>query len=121
MKTHNKYDGMYDGTADTSIHTYSIISNSISGLAEATDPKTGITIVSFSAKANVRDVSTGASVDSASTLQVTVTKDPNGVNPDMVSVSVQRKSGGLLISSCWDGAKTWQKPVDGPGRMSVTQ
>jgi len=105
-----------DGSPASVPHTYYVKSTSVAELTFAS-----LTQVSFSAKANVRDVSTGASVDSASTLQVTVTKDPNGVNPDMVSVSVQRKSGGLLISSCWDGAKTWQKPVDGPGRMSVTQ
>jgi len=109
VKTYNKRDG----TVDTLVHTYSIISNSISGLTEAKDPTTGGMIVSFGAKANVTEITNPAlpvAVDTGAILQLVFS--PSGTtSPQTGSIAVQKPSGGLWFSSAWDGTKTAQKPL----------
>src|SRR5438874_13816444 len=94
-----------DGSIDTVMHTYLIKSSSISELTLQ-----GPGQMSFGAKAVIQDVTNPAvpiSVDGGATLQVTVTDG----SPDQVAVSVQKKSGGMWLSSAWDGVKTVQKAV----------
>lgn len=103
VKSYNKPDG----TADTSIHTYSITSNSI---AEMTLPKPGQ--MSFGSKANIVDItnpSSSVGLDSGATLQITLTDG----SPDKVGIVLQRRSGGVWFSSAWDGQKTVEKPLAG--------
>jgi len=111
VKSYNKADG----TIDTNIHTYSIVSNSISGLTEALDPRTNMTMVSFSAKANITEVTnplSPVSVDSGVTIQLIFS--PSGTNtPQTGSITVPKKTGGLWFTSAWDGTRTVQKTLAG--------
>jgi hypothetical protein len=110
VKSYNKPDG----TVDTRIHIYSIVSNSISSLTEANDPTTGNLMVSFGAKANVTEVtnpSLPVAVDTGAILQLIFS--PSATNTQTGSISIQKQSGGLWFSSAWNVNKTVQKPLIG--------
>jgi hypothetical protein len=97
-----------NGTTDTVLHTYLIKSSSIT---ELTLHSPGV--MSFSAKSVIQDVTNPAaqvSVDGGATLQITVTRGTDG-SPDLVAVSVQKKSGGMWLSTSWNGLTTAQKPL----------
>ena len=97
---------------DSTVHTYSIISNSITGFSEATDPNTGILMVSFGAKANVTEITNPATplaVDTGAILQLIFS--PPGTATQTGSIALQKQSGGLWFSSAWNGTKNVQKTL----------
>jgi alpha-tubulin suppressor-like RCC1 family protein len=101
-----------DGTVDTTPHTYSITSNSVSSFTEQTDPNTKILVVSFGAKCNiveVTDPATPVTLDSGTQLQLILT--PSGSSSQSAAVTVQKTGGGLWYSSAWSGTETVQKPL----------
>jgi hypothetical protein len=109
-----------DGSVDTVLHTYQIVSNSIAGL---TAPVPGA-VYQFTAKCNVTDITNPASpinVDGGATMQVTTINSgqtynnvayPNGG----VNVEIQPKSGGVWVAAGWSGAQpTFKQMAPGGG------
>ena len=62
-------------------------------------------LATFTSKANITDITTGASVDAGSLLQISVKAGGPGVGTIAVQVN-NSKTGGLWYSGAWDGAKT---------------
>ncbi len=91
VKSYNKPDG----TVDTAVHTYLITSNAISELTMK-----GANVVSFSSKVTLKDMATGATIDSGNMMNVTLTDGLNGAT-DLVAIQVQKSTGGLWYSDSW--------------------
>ena len=99
-----------DGTVDTILHTYYIKSTAIASLT-----KPSPTVLSFTSKGNLQDVTNPAapiSVDGGATLLVTSdSAATTGYPRGRISVSLQPKTGGTWIVSGWSGTQPVIKPL----------
>jgi hypothetical protein len=94
------------------LHVYQVKANSLYSLT--VDAATGK--ATFLAKANLRDVTDAAapvSLDGNATLQITMDDNGEPGSADTIGITVWNKSGGLWLSSRWNGVRTVEQPLDG--------
>jgi hypothetical protein len=100
---------------DGILHTYQVKGNVMTSLSVQPTAGTG-SVAQFFGKASIQDITNPTAtiaVDGNATLQVTMTDKGDPGSSDQIGIAVYNKSGGLWLSTNWNGVKTTEKLLAG--------